>query len=415
MLQLGKKSSFRFNRSEMISKFHSCCYRRNDSKSADSDIIEEDSTPLADEIVSSFDITKQENTYIYKFNGIPVPSPPNFITPPRIMEFIDLVTSKLEGEIPVTYSDINYVFQRGATKMEFSCGSSEEFPEGKPEMPQIAFAGRSNVGKSSLLNALVDSDRLARVSSTPGHTKRINYFNMNNSMYVVDLPGYGYAEGNKEKILEFNDTFRKYCCQNSVLKRVFILIDARYGIYEQDCEFMDMLEDAAIPYQLVLTKCDKVSHEHLCEVMQMLYDTMKEGKVFLCCFPYIIPTSSEKMLGVQDLQAAIIRASGLLESGALLTHRQREEMTKRIEQRLMETNPTHPYFAKRDQAFEAMMKERQNVVEKVSGKKPEMEFVQPSNTVKNKVSDDIQKKMLEKSQSKKKKKKVNIVGLDDVN
>ncbi|EFC45022.1 predicted protein, partial [Naegleria gruberi] len=142
--------------------------------------------------------------------------------------------------------------------MEFTCGTVEEFPEPNEKMPQIAFAGRSNVGKSSLLNSIVDSDRLARVSSTPGHTKRINYFNMHDMLYVVDLPGYGYAEGNKEKIKGWNTVLRQYCTENTVLRRVFILLDARYGIYEQDCEFMDMLEESGVPYQIILTKCDKV-------------------------------------------------------------------------------------------------------------------------------------------------------------
>ncbi|KAG2370751.1 hypothetical protein C9374_014245 [Naegleria lovaniensis] len=330
---------------------------------------EEQDQQQAQNIIISFDPLTLQKKYTYTFGGIPVPSPPFEMSPPIILDSVDTAARKLQGDIPVTFSDIEYIFRKEESRLEFSCGSVDEFPNENPEMPQIAFAGRSNVGKSSLLNALVDSDRLARVSATPGHTKRVNYFNMNNLLYVVDLPGYGFAEGNVEKIRDWNVVFREYCVRNSMLKRVFILIDARYGIYEQDCEFMDMLEEAGISYQIVLTKCDKVSSEHLNEMMNFLYNEMKSAKIFKACFPYILPTSSEKMIGIQDVKAAIIRASGILESGALFSRTEREAMASRMENILKSDFPDHPYFKLRDQVLKSAQITAQNQ-EKYSTQRP---------------------------------------------
>nr|CAG4712957.1 unnamed protein product [Naegleria fowleri] len=404
-------------------------YHQHDEAREEEDIVldEEQDQQHVQNIITSFDPITLQKKYIFTFGGVPVPVPPFEMTPPIILDSVDVAARKLEGEIPVTFSDIEFIFRKEQSCMEFSCGSVEEFPKDNPEMPQIAFAGRSNVGKSSLLNALVDSDRLARVSATPGHTKRVNYFNINNLLYVVDLPGYGFAEGNAEKIREWNVVFREYCIRNTVLKRVFILLDARYGIYEQDCEFMDMLEEAGISYQIVLTKCDKVSPEHLNEMMNFLYNEMKSGNTFRSCFPYILPTSSEKMIGIQDLKAAIIRASGILESGALFSRQEREALAARMENIMRSTEPDHPYFKLRNEILNNTQIKTDDqgkystqrptpVVAKNQGQEDEgiSTSLETNSTKKNPAGKKLtptQEKMIEKAK-KEKKSKVNLVGLE---
>jgi GTP-binding protein len=125
-------------------------------------------------------------------------------------------------------------------------------------LPEVCFVGRSNVGKSSLVNALVNRKALARTSNTPGRTQQLIFFDLAHKLYLVDLPGYGYAEVSKTKIAAWNQLLRAYLRGRVEIKRVFLLIDGRHGIKPNDLEMMDMLDESAVSYQIVLTKADKV-------------------------------------------------------------------------------------------------------------------------------------------------------------
>jgi GTP-binding protein len=127
-----------------------------------------------------------------------------------------------------------------------------------PGVPEIAFAGRSNVGKSSLINAIAGRKALARVSNTPGRTQQINFFSVDDRMMVVDLPGYGYAEAPKDTVAGWTELIRLYLKGRVTLRHVILLIDGRHGVKPNDDEIMTMLDRAAVPYQIVLTKADKV-------------------------------------------------------------------------------------------------------------------------------------------------------------
>ncbi len=137
----------------------------------------------------------------------------------------------------------------------------EQLPEA--HVSEVAFAGRSNVGKSSLLNALTGRNTLARTSNTPGRTQELNYFNLGDMLYMVDMPGYGYAKVSKEKIAKWTQLIFDYLRGRPTLRCVFILIDARHGLKDSDLDLMKMLDQAAVSYRIVLTKTDKVENEHL--------------------------------------------------------------------------------------------------------------------------------------------------------
>ena len=134
-------------------------------------------------------------------------------------------------------------------------------------LEEIAFAGRSNVGKSSLINALFGQRKLAKTSSTPGRTQQLNYFNLDNRLYVVDLPGYGFAKAPKDIVQNWQKLINTYLVGRANLRRVFLLIDSRHGIKKIDEEIMDMLDKAAVTYQIVLTKIDKISAKELEKVL----------------------------------------------------------------------------------------------------------------------------------------------------
>ena len=151
------------------------------------------------------------------------------------------------------------------------------FSRGTPDLdhlppddrPEIAFAGRSNVGKSSLINALVGQLRLARASNTPGRTQELNFFtDPNDDLYLVDMPGYGFAEAPKEKVAAWNKVIRAYLAGRRTLLRVFLLIDARHGLKPPDDEIMTLLNSSAVSYQVVLTKADKINKTDLVKVTE---------------------------------------------------------------------------------------------------------------------------------------------------
>lgn len=177
-----------------------------------------------------------------------------------------------------------------------------------PDVPEIAFAGRSNVGKSSLLNRLTNRNGLARTSNTPGRTQELNIFEVGDParLRLVDMPGYGFAKAPKELTKKWRFLVNDYLRGRQVLKRTLLLIDSRHGIKEIDRELMKMLDDAAVSYHLVLTKADKIKASALDEVTRA---TAEEARKHPAAHPEIIATSSEKGLGMDRLRAAVLEAA----------------------------------------------------------------------------------------------------------
>jgi GTP-binding protein len=167
---------------------------------------------------------------------------------------------------------------------------------------EIAFAGRSNVGKSSLINALFSQRKLAKTSSTPGRTQQLNYFNLDDKIYLVDLPGYGFAKAPKEMVKNWQKLINTYLVGRANLRRVFLLIDSRHGIKKIDEEIMDMLDKAAVTYQIVLTKIDKISAKELDTVIQ---ETNSVVAKHTAAHTVVLKTSSEKNLNLDDLKAEV--------------------------------------------------------------------------------------------------------------
>jgi GTP-binding protein len=177
-----------------------------------------------------------------------------------------------------------------------------------PELPEIAFAGRSNVGKSSLLNALTNRKGLARTSNTPGRTQELNFFDVAQppQLRLVDMPGYGFADAPKDLVRRWRFLVNDYLRGRAVLRRTMVLIDARHGLKPVDLEIMEMLEAAAVGYQLVLTKIDKVKATALSE---MLTRTTREAAKHVAAHPQLIATSSETGTGMAELRRAILQAA----------------------------------------------------------------------------------------------------------
>ncbi len=175
------------------------------------------------------------------------------------------------------------------------------------EVNEVAFAGRSNVGKSSLINALTNRNALARTSNTPGRTQELNFFDVGDPLRfrLVDMPGYGFAEAPKDIVKKWRFLVNDYLRGRQVLKRALVLIDSRHGIKDVDKDVMDMLDAAAVSYRLVLTKADKIKASALTEVLQK---TAEEARKRPAAHPDIIPTSSEKGMGLPELRAAILEA-----------------------------------------------------------------------------------------------------------
>ena len=167
---------------------------------------------------------------------------------------------------------------------------------------EIAFVGRSNVGKSSLINALLNRRGLARTSNTPGRTQEINYFATELPLYIADLPGYGYAKAPRDKVDAWTALVKNYLQGRATLARVYLLIDARHGIKPVDASILEMLDIAAVSYQIVLTKIDKLSHAARPKIIEATAAALTKHPA---AFPQMIATSSEKGIGIDHLRAAI--------------------------------------------------------------------------------------------------------------
>jgi GTP-binding protein len=177
-----------------------------------------------------------------------------------------------------------------------------------PEAPEVAFAGRSNVGKSSLLNALTNRNGLARTSNTPGRTQELNFFDVGEPLQLrlVDMPGYGFAEAPKDLVRRWRHLMNDYLRGRSVLKRALVLVDSRHGLKEVDREMMRMLDDSAVNYHLVLTKGDKVK----ASALGPLYESVAaEAAKHPAAHPHIFTTSSETGSGIAELRTAILEAA----------------------------------------------------------------------------------------------------------
>ena len=184
-------------------------------------------------------------------------------------------------------------FLIGAVKMD-------DLPEGS--QTEIAFAGRSNVGKSSLINALTNHKDLARTSNTPGRTQQVNFFDLGEQLTIADLPGYGYARAPRETVRQWTDLVGDYLQGRTQLRRACLLIDGRHGIKDSDRKVMKMLDKSAVSYQVVLTKCDKIKPDQL---EKLLTATSAEMAGHVAAHPKLIATSSAKGTGIETLRSAL--------------------------------------------------------------------------------------------------------------
>ena len=188
-------------------------------------------------------------------------------------------------------------------KINFELGvtSVEKLPEN--EIPEIAFFGRSNVGKSSLLNAITKRSKLAYTSKNPGRTQELNYFSISNDgtiLNIVDMPGYGFAKASKDKIRKWNNLSKYYLKNRQNLRRVFLLIDSRRNIKPVDEEVMNVMDEFAVSYQIVLTKIDKTK-----DVDNQIKIVLNKVKKRRAIYPNVIATSSKEKLGIEDVKSQI--------------------------------------------------------------------------------------------------------------
>ncbi len=190
-------------------------------------------------------------------------------------------------------------FLRSAPKLEF-------LPD--PEVIEVAFAGRSNVGKSSLINAVTKRNGLARASNTPGRTQELNFFDVGDPLLfrIVDMPGYGYAKAPIQTVKKWRHLINDYLRGRQVLKRTFVLIDSRRGVKDVDHDIMKMLDEAAVSYRIILTKADKIKNSELERVKAQTLAALAKHPA---AFPEISVTSAEKKMGIAELRETILDAA----------------------------------------------------------------------------------------------------------
>lgn len=193
----------------------------------------------------------------------------------------------------------------GAATFVWGAQSIDGLPPQK--LPEMAFAGRSNVGKSSLINALTGRKALARVSQTPGRTREINFFDLGGKLMLVDLPGYGYAKASKTLAAEWQDMIFAYLRGRAILKRVMLLIDARRGVMEVDNAVMELLDKSAVSYAVVLTKTDSLKPAELDAIRAKV---AADAKTHTAAFPEIFATSAYKAAGLGEVQSHMAALAG---------------------------------------------------------------------------------------------------------
>jgi GTP-binding protein len=193
-----------------------------------------------------------------------------------------------------------------ARPVEFLMGAARIDGLPPADLPEVAFAGRSNVGKSSLINALTGRRQLARASTEPGRTREVNFFLLDGRLRLADLPGYGFARASRSDARRFQDLGRAYLRGRPNLRRVYLLIDARHGLKSTDAEALDALDRAAVSYQLVLTKTDKLKPA---EAQAMVEATAAKVARRPAAFPRVVATSAETGVGLADLRAEIATAA----------------------------------------------------------------------------------------------------------
>ncbi|OCX60433.1 YihA family ribosome biogenesis GTP-binding protein [Thioclava sp. SK-1] len=200
--------------------------------------------------------------------------------------------------------------QRSAERGRLLFAAPVEFLKGvvamsglpEPDRLEVCFAGRSNVGKSSLINALTNRKNLARASNTPGRTQEINYFTTQDGPFLVDLPGYGFAQAPVPVVKKWQELLKSYLAGRATLRRVFVLVDARHGVKAVDEEILTLLDRSAVTFQVVLTKIDKISKAEQEKVVAQVQTALKTHPA---AYPEIVMTSSEKGIGIPTLRAII--------------------------------------------------------------------------------------------------------------
>ncbi len=185
---------------------------------------------------------------------------------------------------------------------DFIAGAAAPASLPPPSVPEVAFAGRSNVGKSSLINALTGRKSLARVSRTPGRTQQINFFSLSGRLVLADLPGYGFARAPKKRIAQWSDLIYRYLKGRSVLRRVLVLVDCRHGLKDSDRALFDFLDEAAVSYQVVLTKIDALKGD---DAQARARAVASELAGHVAAYPDVATTSAEMGTGIEDLRTAL--------------------------------------------------------------------------------------------------------------
>jgi GTP-binding protein len=188
-----------------------------------------------------------------------------------------------------------------AQSCSFVAGVTGEAPTPVSHLPEVAFAGRSNVGKSSLVNALTGRSTLARVSKTPGRTRQLNFFDLGRRLMLVDLPGYGFAKAPKAEIAGWTKVMRTYLSGRATLRRVCVLIDARHGAKPSDIEFMDLLDETAVSYQVVMTKSDQINLAEAEDRQREFEALARHGALH----PRLVATSAKSGAGIALLRAEL--------------------------------------------------------------------------------------------------------------
>lgn len=195
-----------------------------------------------------------------------------------------------------------------AHEVKFMMGAVEIAGLPPADLPEVAFAGRSNVGKSTLINAVTGRLHLARASNSPGRTREVNFFVADETLRLVDLPGYGFARASRGDVKKFQNLGRDYLRGRPNLKRAYLLIDARHGLKDVDTEALDAFDTAAVSYQIVLTKADKLKPA---EVEAVTARTLAAIARRPAAFPRVLATSAEKGTGIPELRAEIVAACAL--------------------------------------------------------------------------------------------------------